>query len=329
MPSRPPSSTPAPSVEHCSSTLPNPVSNATSHPLRILTINCGGIGNKFPRLLAVLLHSDPDVLCLQEAGSLPPESLAHLPFQSWQSHPIRGGGLMTLLHIRRLQPSPPKPNFQAQDHALLVSVKISDGFCLTVANLHLPPSLPPQQRRVICVHAASSLNAAPAGAKIICGDLNDTQCPGDSQWLCRTLAPHGPWWGYHSPYKPGVPTNYVNTTAGTSAREIDWILISADTPCTKCDRVLLPGISTHLCLQCDITIPVAAFGPADPTGRQFRFHHASENHHQAAGVAVALALWWAQARGLALDPTIHCCWDQGGAKRTTKGGRNDLVQTPG
>ena len=42
--------------------------SAPLEPLRILSINCGGLTSKLHLLLALLHSSDPDVVCLQEVG---------------------------------------------------------------------------------------------------------------------------------------------------------------------------------------------------------------------------------------------------------------------
>lgn len=274
-------------------------------------MNCGGLAHKLPRLVALLIHSDPDIACLQEIGSLRPDDLSGLPYHTWLGPPSRGGGLATLTHRQRLRPVRPAAPHLANLHLLIIQVAVKNQFTITIANMHLPPSLPARVRRAICANAATRLTAAPAGARIICGDLNDTQIPGDSQWLHRTLSPHNLWWGYRSPYPMGTPTNLVPTAHGMSRKEIDWLLISMDTPCVSCEKQLLPGLSTHLCLQCDLFIPAASFVPLDPTGRQFRFQQASDPQLHAASSAIALALWWAQAIGLPPDRAVTLCWAQG------------------
>lgn len=70
--------------------------------LRVLSANCGGAASKLPRLVALLLHADPDIACLQEAGAITTDMLRGLPYRSVHSTPIRGGGLITLIHHRRL-----------------------------------------------------------------------------------------------------------------------------------------------------------------------------------------------------------------------------------
>ena len=40
-------------------------------PHRIISVNCEGLRSKLPRIVALLLQCDPDVVSLQEVGSLP------------------------------------------------------------------------------------------------------------------------------------------------------------------------------------------------------------------------------------------------------------------
>lgn len=49
-----------------------------SEALRVMSINCGNASRKMHRLLALLLQSDPDVVCLQEVGFMEPSALGGL-----------------------------------------------------------------------------------------------------------------------------------------------------------------------------------------------------------------------------------------------------------
>ncbi len=162
--------------------------------------------------------------------------------------------------------------------------------------------------------------------KLVCGDLNDGRPPARSAWLGRCLSESGIWRGYRSPYPPGDPTNLVAVPGGRSARELDWVLVSADTPCVDCVKVLLPGLSTHLAVVCDLRVPEAALRVRDPTGRQFRFDVAGTPCLQAAGVMVGLLLWWAAAAGLDPDSTVLLCW--AGMRLAIPVARRRLVADP-
>jgi hypothetical protein len=140
-------------------------------------------------------------------------------------------------------------------------------------------------------------------------DLNSSMEPGRGNWLRQALSPRGVWAGFRAPDPAGQPTNFVHTSAGSSAHELDWLLLSPDTPCTACHRDLLPGLSTHKALQCDLTIPGSALRPVDPAGRQFRFQQATAEALQHAAAMIGLLLWWATAAGLPPDSAVLLCWD--------------------
>lgn len=174
---------------------PPTTSTAPPAPLRILSINCGGAAAKLPRLVALLMYVDPDIICLQEAAALPPADLQGLPYRTWHGPPIRGGGLITMFHPRRLHsPVPTRPPL-LDAHALVVTVPLTPSASLSVANMHLPPSLPPTESRSECAAAMAALLHAPAGARILAGDLNDTTGP-SSAWLRQALDRRGMWAGW-------------------------------------------------------------------------------------------------------------------------------------
>jgi hypothetical protein len=106
-----------------------------------------------------------------------------------------------------------------------------------------------------------------------------------------------------------MPTNVVTTTRGVSRRELDWVLVGPQTPCTDCEKTLLPGMSTHAVLQCDLNLPLCLLTPLDPSGRQFRFSQATPPQLASGGTVVSLYLWWAVAFALPPDAAVHLCWE--------------------
>lgn len=95
------------------------------------------------------------------------------------------------------------------------------------------------------------------------------------------------------------------TIVTSSARHFSSTLRA---PCSSCERNLLPGLSTHLALQCDLEIPAAAFRPADPSGRLFRYQHATTPQLEYAANLIGLLMWWAQACQFSPDSTVELCW---------------------
>ena len=118
--------------------------------LRVLSINCGGAVGGPARLTALLVYADPDVVCLQEAASLPQSLGPDLLYRRWCGPPIRGGGLVTLVHRRMLPVKAKAVCLFDSPACLCVTVELSGGAALSVVNLHLPPGTSAAARRGIC-----------------------------------------------------------------------------------------------------------------------------------------------------------------------------------
>lgn len=146
-------------------------------PLRILSVNCGGLGTKLAKFVALTIFADPDLNCLQEAGPIPPDSLSGLPYRAWWGPPVLGGGLVTLAHTRLIVPQNPPTLIIRQLHYVIITLQLTPTLALTIANTHLPPSLPHAVRTSYCTAVAASLLASPRGLRVICGDLNDSLPP--------------------------------------------------------------------------------------------------------------------------------------------------------
>lgn len=273
-------------------------------PLRLITANCGGAAEKLPRLVALLMYTDPDVVCLQEAGGLRRDQLDGLPFHSFHSPPIRSGGLITLVHRRLPAGHHSVRVILSLDHALATSIQLTPSTCLSIANLHLPPSLPAATRRSTCADVAALLLLQPPGARIIAGDLN-TDLDASSTWLRGATSADGCWSGWSCPYHSRAPTNMVRVGPRLSAKVLDWVLVSPDTVCTAASATALPGLSTHAALQVDLSLSALALRPLDPCGRRLRYRLASPAQLARAAHIAALVAWWSTALGRSADDTIR------------------------
>ena len=152
-----------------------PQQPADTEPLRIMSINCGGLTEKIPRLLALLDYSDPDVTCLQEVGSYQAaQALYQLPYRVWTGTATPSGGLAILVHRRLIRSGGRPPSHHADAHMLGITFALDKHHACTIVNLHLPPSLSHPARRGICHSAAAFLARAPFGVCIICGDMNES-----------------------------------------------------------------------------------------------------------------------------------------------------------
>ena len=123
-------------------------------------------------------------------------------------------------------------------------IPLGNSHVCTIANLHLPPSLSHPDRRSICSSVATLLCRPRSQVRIICGDLNEHLRPNGGGWLSKALPQQASGLAIAAPTPPGAGTNHVRA----SSRELDWILISPDTPCLACSKTLLPG-SPHTALS--------------------------------------------------------------------------------
>ena len=110
----------------------------------------------------------------------------------------------------------------------------------------------------------------------------------------------------HCPYPTGQATNIVpGGPRGSSEKEIDWVLVSPDTAVVSANRVLLPGLCTHLALMVDLELSIAALRPIDPCGRRFRFERARADDLHLAGQLFSLVSWWGIVGGADPDAIIR------------------------
>lgn len=287
------------------------LSQGTSFPSRV------GPGRFGPELVATI-----DAACnlgrqLLWTGRVTPSIDPSSPLQlrsTWCRHapPIRGGGLVSLVHLRLPLPDQSPLLLHADDYFLALSLPLTPVVTLSFANIHLPPSLRATCRRATCAAIAAILRSAPPGVRLLAGDFNDTLAD-SSTWLKAALGPGGCWAEWRCPYPRGTPTNIVPAALGFTAREIDWFLLAADVPYTAAERLILPGISTHLALLLDLLLPLNDLRPKDPCGRRFLFHRARPERLHLAAHVLALATWWAASAGLDSDAIIRYGHAQGTA----------------
>ena len=127
-------------------------------------------------------------------------------------------------------------------------------------------------------------------------------------WLSKALGPKGPLAGFRAPYRLGDPTNVVWQVGRPSERELDWILLGPETPCVGAEKVLLPGLSTHRMVQCDLGFAERVFAAADPSCRRFCWSQLRPEQQAPAAAAASLALWWSAHARLAPDGAVQAAW---------------------
>ena len=185
-------------------------------------------------------------------------------------------------------------------------IKPTRGAVLAALNLHLPPALPAARRRAVIGSASAFLHTAGATVKVVAGDLNKAQGPRGGGWLSKALSPKGPQAGFRAPQ--GDPTNVVWLVGCPSERELDWVLVGPETTCVGADKVLLPGLSTHRMVKCDLVFADSVFAAADPSYRRFRWSQLRPKQQAPAAAAASLALWWSAHAGLSSDGTVQAVW---------------------
>ena len=195
----------------------------------------------------------------------------------------------------------------AQEHSLNVRIEPARGAVLAAVNLHLPPALPAVRRRTVISDASAFLHTW-ASVNIVAGDLNKAQGPRGGGWLSKVLSPKGPLTGFRGPYRLGEPTNVVWLVGRPSERELDWVLVGPETPGVGVDKVLLPGLSTHRMVQCDLVLADFVFAAADPSCRRFRSSQLRPEQQAPAAPAASLALWWSAQARLTPHGTVYAAW---------------------
>ena len=159
----------------------------------------------------------------------------------------------------------------ARERSLCVRVEPTRSAVLAPVNMHLAPALPADRCRAVVGVASAFLRTAGAGVKIVGGNFNKAQGPRTGGWLFKALGLKGLLARFRAPYRPGDPTNVVWQAGCPSERELDWVLVGLETPCVGADKVLLPDLSTHRMVQCDLGFAARVFAAADPSGRRFRW----------------------------------------------------------
>ena len=56
-----------------------------------------------------------------------------------------------------------------------------------------------------------------------------------------------------------------------SRRELDWVLVGAQSQVHAREKFLLPGLRTHLAVACDPSVRCEYLSQTNPAGRLFRF----------------------------------------------------------
>ena len=273
----------------------------------VMSVNCCSVRLKLPKLVSLILFANPDVVCLQEVwANFDSRSLSVLPFFILSGDLFNGGGLATLVH-RRLSHGKAKPEKDHLRHSLGISLRIAPHAVLTVLNCHFPPGTDNHVRNSHIKWCSEFAIGKPAGVKLLMGDLNISLAQSGS-WLAQAMSRGKRWSLFRCPYPTGEPTNFVLQKGVFSAKEIDWILVSCDTPCSSASKVLLPGLSTHKTVVCTLGLADDIVIPRDSSGRLFKFNEAGDLSLDRTAQIASLLLWWATLARLSPDASILFYW---------------------
>ena len=177
-----------------------------------------------------------------------------------------------------------------------------------VTNVHFPPGMKAANRRLSILRSAAFQARHPGGVKFVAGDMNSDLADDSGAWLRKACTDSRYWVGFTHLY-PGEATNIVANRAGVSRRELDWVLVSAQSPVHACEKFLLPGLSTHLAVACDLSVRSEYLSQANPAGRLFSFRRAEPSHLASAAVMASLAFWWAWWARLSPDGAFTWYWE--------------------
>ena len=114
--------------------------------------------------------------------------------------------------------------------------------------------------------------------------------------------------GFRAPYRQDDLTNVVWLVGRPSECELDWVLVGPENPCVGAKKVLLPGLSTHRMVPCDLVFANRVFAAADRSCRRFRCSQLRPEQQAPAAAVASLALWWSAHAGLTPDGTVQAVW---------------------
>ena len=148
-----------------------------------------------------------------------------------------------------------------------------------------------------------------ATIKVVAGDVTKAPGPRRGGWLSKALGPKGPLARFRAPYQPGDPTNVLwQVGRRPSERELEWFLVGPETPCVGAKKVLLPGLSTHRMVQCDLGFVERTFAAADHSCPRFRWSRLRPEQQAPAAAAASLALWWSTRARLTPYGAVEAVW---------------------
>ena len=279
------------------------VSNQGS--VSLISLNCGGLGDKLPGLLALTDWLEPDVICLQELWETCELDDLKLPnfklFCAGSRH--RGGGLATLIHSRLLTGNESRVEEVNVLHAQLIRIRWPSGNHMSIFNLHLAPSMTVTGWAAVSQMVAKHLQFQGTHLLVVCGDFNENLAARNGR-VYRCIRAGGLWASLFCPYPFGEPTNVVSRKNSVSCREIDYILLHRASPVENIRKLLYPGVSTHRAVFCTMDVKQELPLP-QPYRARLQYSKALPADLKLLGSHARLCFWLATNQALLVDDSLR------------------------
>ena len=162
--------------------------------LSLISINCGGLGEKVSGIFALVNWLEPDIICLQELWEACELDDLELPqFTLFCTGPRqRGGGLATLVHSRILSGEGTHLEELNVPHAQMVRLRWPSGSRISIINLHLCPGISTTGWTTVSQLVAHHLSITGAHLLVVCGDFNEELATHRGR-VARSMKASGPW----------------------------------------------------------------------------------------------------------------------------------------
>ena len=271
--------------------------------LRVLTLNCGGAGDKTHLVVGLILSQDPGVVFLQELwdADFSPEVSLRMYVFCLGSVRGAGRGLCILLH-RRLWPVSLTPSYDAiydDRSCFLIMVELSESVVVLLGDIHLDPELNSTEKEAVLAALGTFIRKIGPHFVIVAGDFNVHRT--EFSLVSRMIRPGHILSGLSIPYPPREKPNYVRQSNGSWTSEIDYVLVSSGLQLEF--KALFPGVCSHMAVVCDFQ------GMASSSGQYSkRYKHRSTTPDMRLCLSAHLGLfwWWMSKLDVHPDEWVYC-----------------------
>ena len=273
--------------------------------LVVVTMNCGGAAQKSGDILATAGAVEADIVLLQELWeAFDPEDFRGSPYVLFYDEVkarAAGTAVLILYDLQAKWSAKKKPHTEYFEDHQVVQVFHRIGFSLLCNNVYCRPG----QRYEVWQATRDRIQGQQSvrnSTVIVGGDLNeDLSLRGR---VTSAIQPQGKWAFLMVPYERGEPTNVVRRQGAMSKREIDYILISVESPLTLAQKQVLPGVSTHGALVCHFQLPESLGYEKNVTGKKLDFRRAESNDVALLAAHASLFFWFHKGTQTPIDDQL-------------------------